>query len=90
MPQSFQTRLTFAFIAVVALTLTLVAPVVILRLDDFFRNQEEARLQERADATAAILVRAIGDAMGDVQPVVWVDPATGEAHAGPRGQCPAR
>ena len=77
-PQSFQTRLTFAFLAVVALTLTLVAPVVILRLDDFFRNQEEARLQERADATAAVLVRVIGDVMGDVQPVVWLDDSTGE------------
>jgi signal transduction histidine kinase len=51
---------------------------VILRLDDFFRNQEEARLQERADATAAVLVRVIGDVMGDVQPVVWLDEATGE------------
>ena len=78
-PQSFQTRLTFAFMAVVALTLTLVAPVLVLRLDDFFRQQEETRLQDRADATAEILARAIGDTFGDQRPVVWVDPQTGKA-----------
>jgi signal transduction histidine kinase len=82
-PQSFQTRLTFAFMAVVALTLTLVSPVIVVRLDDFLRTQEEARLQERADATAAILVRAIGDTVGDQRPVVWVDPATGRAALAP-------
>ncbi len=82
-PQSFQTRLTFAFMAVVALTLTLVSPVVAVRLDDLFRNQEQTRLQERADATAAILVRAISDTMGDGKAVVWVDPATGEATLAP-------
>ncbi|HYO43937.1 MAG TPA: HAMP domain-containing sensor histidine kinase [Candidatus Limnocylindrales bacterium] len=82
-PQSFQTRLTFAFMAVVALTLTLVSPVIVVRLDDFFRNQEEARLQERADATAGILVRAIGDTVGDQRAVIWVDPATGSATLAP-------
>ena len=64
-PQSFQTRLTFAFIAVVALTLTLIAPVLVVRLDDFVRQQEETRLQERADGTALVLVRAIADVIGD-------------------------
>lgn len=83
-PQSFQTRLTFAFMAVVALTLTLVAPVLVLRLDDFFRQQEEMRLQERADATAEILVRAIADTFGDQQAVVWLDPATGNTTLNPR------
>lgn len=77
-PQSFQTRLTFAFMAVVALTLTLVAPVLVLKLDEFFRQQEETRLQERADATAEILVLFIARAVGDDQAVVWVDPGTGE------------
>jgi len=82
-PQSFQTRLTFAFMAVVALTLTLVSPVVAVRLDDLFRNQEQARLQQRADATAEILVRAISDELGDEAAVVWVDPATGKASLAP-------
>jgi signal transduction histidine kinase len=56
-PQSFQTRLTFAFMGVVALTLLLVAPVVINRLDDYFRQLEEQGLRSRADATAQILGR---------------------------------
>ena len=85
-PQSFQTRLTFAFMAVVALTLTLVAPVLVLRLDDFFRQQEETRLQDRADATAEILARAIGDTFGDQHAVVWVDPETGRRRSGPRSR----
>lgn len=63
-PRSFQTRLTIAFMAVVALTLALVAPVVVNRLDDYFRQQEEQSLQVRAGATAAILDRFIEDAIG--------------------------
>ncbi len=78
-PQSFQTRLTFAFMAVVALTLTLVAPVLVLRLDAFLREQEQASLATRAEATAKVLVRSIGDAVGDVDPVVIIDPDTGAA-----------
>lgn len=85
-PQSFQTRLTFAFMAVVALTLTLVAPVLVLRLDDFFRQQEETRLQDRADATAEILARAIGDTFGDQHAIVWVHPETGKATLKPEVQ----
>lgn len=76
-PQSFQTRLTFAFMAVVALTLTLVAPVLVIQLDNFFRQQEEAALQERADATAEILVLFIARAIGDDQAVVAIDRTTG-------------
>ncbi len=68
-PQTFQTRLTLAFIGVVALTLGLVAPVVINRLDDYFRQQEEQGLQARAGATARILGQFITDALGD-QPVI--------------------
>jgi signal transduction histidine kinase len=64
-PRSFQTRLTIAFMGVVALTLALVAPVVINRLDDYFRQQEEQSLQARAAATAAVLARFIEDAVGD-------------------------
>ena len=50
---------------VVALTLALVAPVVINRLDDYFRLQEEQSLRARAAATAAILDRFIAEAVGD-------------------------
>jgi signal transduction histidine kinase len=82
-PQSFQTRLTFAFTAVVALTLVLVAPVVVWRLDDFFRQQEEQRLQARAVASTELLVRAIADKFGDVKPVVTVNEKTGKAVLNP-------
>ena len=82
-PQSFQTRLTFAFIAVVALTLTLIAPVLVLRLDDFFRQQEETRLQERADGMAAVLVQNVVTTVGD-SAVVLVDRDTGEWKLNPR------
>ena len=54
-PQSFQTRLTLAFMGVVALTLALVAPIVINRLDDYFRQLEEQSLTARATATARLL-----------------------------------
>ena len=72
-PQSFQTRLTIAFMGVVALTLALVAPVVINRLDDYFRVQEEQSLRAQATATAAILDRFIADTVGRNAVVVNVD-----------------
>ena len=65
-PQSFQTRLTFAFTGVVALTLVLVAPVVVWRLDDFFRQQEEQRLQARATATEFEILRHLASRPGRV------------------------
>lgn len=63
-PRSFQARLTFAFIGVVALTLGLVAPVVINRLDEYFRVQEEQGLVSRAEATSKVLVRFISYGVG--------------------------
>jgi signal transduction histidine kinase len=51
-PSSFQTRLTYAFVGVVALTLALVSPVVINRFDDYVRDQEVKDLQGRQDSTA--------------------------------------
>ncbi len=63
-PRSFQNRLTIAFLGIVALTLALVAPVVVNRIDDFFRQQEEQALQTHAEATAAILERFIVDTVG--------------------------
>ncbi len=63
-PQSFQTRLAFAFVAVVALTLSLVAPVIVVRLDDYFRAQETQSLERRAQAAVAVLDRLIGDRVG--------------------------
>jgi signal transduction histidine kinase len=54
MPRTFQGRLTLAFVSVVALTLILVGPLVVLRLDDYFLQQEQGALDSRAAATAAI------------------------------------
>ena len=59
--------------AVVALTLVLVAPVVVIRLDDFFRNVEEERLNSRANASTAILQRLIAAEVGDKAVVRDVD-----------------
>src|SRR4051794_40617644 len=69
-PQSFQTRLTFAFMGIVALTLALVAPIVINRLDDYFRQLEEQGLRSRADATAQILAAVMLAAVPNDQVVV--------------------
>ena len=62
-PRSFQSRLTIAFVAVVAVTLGLTTPVIINRLDDFFRQQEEQALRVHAQATATVLAQFI---MSDV------------------------
>jgi signal transduction histidine kinase len=72
-PRSFQNRLTIAFLGVVALTLVLVAPVIVNRLDDFFRQQEELALRTHASATAAILERFIDDTVGANGVVAEVD-----------------
>jgi signal transduction histidine kinase len=63
-PRSFQNRLTVAFTGIVALTLVLIGPVVVNRLDDYFRLQEEQSLRSRAAATADILDRFIEDGLG--------------------------
>jgi signal transduction histidine kinase len=55
MPRTFQGRLTLGFISVVALTLLLVGPAVILRLDDYFLQQEQQNLDSRASATATVV-----------------------------------
>ena len=82
-PQSFQTRLTFAFMGVVALTLALVAPIVINRLDDYFRQHEEQSLHGprqrdgRGSSTSScattvpgdqVVVRELPDGHGRPQP----------------------
>jgi signal transduction histidine kinase len=68
-PQSFQTRLTIAFMGVVALTLLLVAPIVVLRMDAYFRAEEERQLEDRTAASKAVLMKLVEDAAG-TQPVV--------------------
>lgn len=63
-PRSFQSRLTLAFVAIVAVTLGLITPVLINRLDDVFRQQEEQGLRLHAYATAVVLERFISDEAG--------------------------
>jgi signal transduction histidine kinase len=72
-PRSFQARLTFAFVGVVALTLGLIAPIVILRLDEYFRVQEEQRLSIRAADTAATLDKFINLTVGNAPVVAYKD-----------------
>ncbi len=72
-PRSFQTRLTIAFIGVVAMTLVLVGPVVINRIDDYFRQQEEQSLLVRARATAAIIDQFLEKQLGGAGVVGMVD-----------------
>ena len=59
-PRSLQTRLTLAFVGVVTLTLALVAPIVINRIDDYFRTQETESLRARREALATVLLVLIG------------------------------
>ena len=81
-PRSFQTRLTIAFIGVVAMTLLLVGPVVINRIDDYFRQQEEQSLLVRATATARIVGEFL-DAQLAGAGVVHVNEQSGEAELNP-------
>ena len=69
-PQSFQTRLTLAFMGVVALTLALVAPIVINRIDDYFRQLEEQSLTARANATGGLLTQLMLAAVPDDHVVI--------------------
>jgi len=55
MPRTFQGRLTLGFITVVSLTLLMVGPAVIIRLDDYFLQQEQTNLESRANSTVAIV-----------------------------------
>ena len=52
MPRTFQGRLTVAFIAVIALTLSLVSMLVLNRLDDYFVSQQKADLGERSETVS--------------------------------------
>lgn len=80
-PGSFQVRLTIAFGAIVGFTLLLVVPVVVNRLDDYFRQQEEQGLGARAEASANVLDQVIRRTVGDDAVVLEID---GEPALNPR------
>jgi signal transduction histidine kinase len=69
-PTSFQSRLTYAFVGVVALTLALVSPVVINRFDDYLREQETQNLVVRRIAAAAIIVTFVDNLTQRQVPVI--------------------
>ena len=57
MPRTFQGRLTVAFVAVIALTLSLASMLVVNRLDDYFAKQQRADLLERLETVSGYVQR---------------------------------
>ena len=72
LPQTFQGRLTGAFLFVVTLTLALVTVLVINRLDDYFTSQQRADLEQRAKSVE-YYVTNVADKVAEGNPVVGVD-----------------
>lgn len=64
MPRSFGGRLTVAFVAVIALTLSLVSMLVVNRLDDYFARQQIFDLQERSTTVSGFVQTAARQAAG--------------------------
>jgi len=77
-PQTFQTRLTLAFVALLAITIGLVGIVVVNRLGEFFDQQQRDDLATRARSVAQYVV-LISEAASPLRPVVTdsdvVDPS---------------
>ena len=77
--RTFQARLTFGFVGVVALTLLLVSFLVLNRLDDYFLQQQRADLETRAKTVADFVERVAYIGTDGIRPVVRpdgiVDPA---------------
>ena len=72
MPRTFGGRLTVAFVAVIALTLSLVSVLVLNRLDAYFVQQQEADLRERS-ATVNFFIQGLADSAAGRAPVVGAD-----------------
>jgi signal transduction histidine kinase len=88
LPRTFQGRLTVAFVGVIALTLSLVAILVLNRLDDYFTSQQLADLHTRNEIVSTY-VRVVAESAADTAgvPVVGRDgllaPAVVEAFNDP-------
>ncbi|HEX5589447.1 MAG TPA: HAMP domain-containing sensor histidine kinase [Candidatus Limnocylindrales bacterium] len=78
MPHTFQGRMTLAFVAILALTLTLVTTLVLNRLGDYFDQQQREDLTARSLGVAQYVALVAENASG-LRPVVGpsgiVDPA---------------
>ena len=73
-PRTLQSRLTIGFVSVVALTLIAVSALVLNRLDDYFRQQQDADLDARATNVAGYVVNSIlQDTARGSRPVVTSD-----------------
>ncbi|HYN70270.1 MAG TPA: HAMP domain-containing sensor histidine kinase [Candidatus Eisenbacteria bacterium] len=68
-PQTFQARLTLAFVALLAITIGLVGIVVVNRLGEFFDQQQRDDLAARARSVAQYVV-LVAEAASPVRPVV--------------------
>jgi signal transduction histidine kinase len=69
MPHTFQARLTLAFVAILALTLTLVTTLVLNRLGDYFEQQQREDLAARSVGVAQYVALVAADA-SDLRPVI--------------------
>ncbi len=72
LPRTFQGRLTVAFVSVVALVLLLVSVLVLNRLDDYFRSQQETDLAARNE-TVSFYVQSVAATYSVGEPVVAPD-----------------
>lgn len=71
MPHTFQGRLTLAFVAILALTLTLVTTLVLNRLGNYFDQQQREDLTARSLGVAQY-VALVAESASTVRPVVGV------------------
>jgi signal transduction histidine kinase len=77
MPHTFQGRLTLAFVAILALTLTLVTTLVLNRLGDYFYQQQRQDLTARSIGVAQYVALVADGASGPrtvISPNGVVDP----------------
>jgi signal transduction histidine kinase len=82
MPHTFQGRMTLAFVAILALTLTLVTTLVLNRLGDYFDQQQREDLTARSLGVAQYValvaegasgLRPVVDGTGALDPAVVVE-----------------
>ncbi|MEO8462984.1 MAG: HAMP domain-containing sensor histidine kinase [Chloroflexota bacterium] len=71
-PKTFQGRLTLAFVAILALTLSLVTVGVVNRLGDYFEQQQREDLTARSLGVAQY-VALIAETASSVRPVIGAD-----------------
>ena len=71
-PRTFQGRLTLAFVAILAFTLSLVTVGVLNRLGDYFDQQQRQDLTARSTGVAQY-VALVAESASSIRPVVGID-----------------